>query len=120
MAVPKTLSIIFLSLLSISSIAGTMCPDGSFVGGDSCQMTPDGKFVSGGGGVRMAPDGSYVSGGDSSLGNPNAKDGNMQRGVQMAPNGQFEGGNGPVTMCPDGSYVSGRCHMMPNGRFVGE
>ena len=39
--------------------AQTMCPDGTYVGGDRCNMAPDGSYV-GGDGVTMAPDGSYV------------------------------------------------------------
>ncbi|HEY9091884.1 hypothetical protein [Parasphingorhabdus sp.] len=78
-----------------------MCPDGSYVAG-GCRMAPDGSYV--GGQPQMAPNGSYVTG------NP-----------QMAPDGSYVGGNGPVIMCPDGSYVSGtRCHLTPNGTYVGK
>lgn len=98
--------IILVSFFVTNSFAGTMCPDGSFVGGDTCVMTPGGKFVSGdSGSPQMAPNGRFVEGG----GTP-----------RMAPNGQFVGGDKPMTMCPDGSFVSGNCQLMPNGRFVGE
>ena len=39
--------------------AWTMCPDGSYVGGDRCNMTPDGGYV-GGDGYEITPDGGYV------------------------------------------------------------
>ena len=39
--------------------AWKMCPDGSYVGGDRCNMTPDGNYV-GGDSWEMAPDGNYV------------------------------------------------------------
>src|ERR1700722_9612777 len=70
-------------LLPVCSRAATLCPDGSYVGGDSCQLAPDGSYVSGSHGAqpRLAPDGRYV------------------------------GGHGPVTLCPDGSYVNGQCHL---------
>ena len=39
--------------------AWTMCPDGSYVGGDRCRMAPDGSYV-GGDSYEMTPDGGYV------------------------------------------------------------
>jgi hypothetical protein len=85
----------------------TMCPDGSFVGGPSCVMAPNGKFVSGSSqGPQIAPDGSFVSG--------------SRKGPQIAPDGSFTSGRGRVTLCADGSFVSGNCRMTPNGKFVGD
>jgi hypothetical protein len=79
-----------------------MCPDGSYVVGDSCHMAPDGTFV--GGRPVMAPDGSFVSGRPT-----------------LTPGGTFVGGSGKTTMCPDGSWVGGtRCKLLPNGKYIGE
>ena len=78
-----------------------MCPDGSYVSGDSCRLAPDGTYV--GGRPVMTPDGSYA--GDS---------------YKLAPNGSYVGGSGNLKMCPDGSYVRGeRCVMTPTGTYVG-
>jgi hypothetical protein len=79
-----------------------MCPDGSYVFGDSCHLAPDGTFV--GGRPVMAPDGSFVSGRPT-----------------LTPAGNFVGGTGKTTLCPDGSWVGGtRCKLMPNGMYIGE
>ena len=57
------------------SIAQTLCPDGSFVGGSECNLAPDGTFV--GGEPTMAPDGTFVGGEPA-----------------MAPDGSFVGDDG--------------------------
>ena len=87
----RSFAIVFVGLVSANSIAGTLCPDGSYVGGDTCSLTPGGRYVSGDNGA-----------------------------AQLAPNGQYVGGSKPMSLCPDGSYVSGSCQLAPNGRFVGE
>ena len=83
------------------SEGSTLCPDGSYVGGPTCNLAPNGKYV--GGNPHITSRGDYVGG-----------------NVQMAPNGQYVGGSGKMTICPDGSYVSGTCHMTPQGRYVGD
>ena len=40
--------------------AQTLCPDGTYVSGNECNMAPDGSYV--GGEAQLAPDGSYVGG----------------------------------------------------------
>jgi len=55
------------------SYAQTLCPDGTYVGGDTCKMAPDGSYV--GGTPQIAPDGSYVGG-----------------TPQITPNGSYVGG----------------------------
>jgi hypothetical protein len=78
-----------------------MCADGSYVSGP-CRMAPDGTYV--GGTPRMAPDGTYVGG-----------------RPRMAPDGSYVGGTGRTIMCADGTYVVGtRCHLAPNGKYVGQ
>lgn len=80
----------------------TLCPDGSYVSGTSCYMTPKGTYV-GGSSATLCPDGSYVSGGN----------------CYMTPKGTYVGSS-TATICPDGSYVSGRnCYMTPKGTYVG-
>ena len=80
----------------------TLCPDGSYVTGTSCYMTPKGTYV-GGSNATLCPDGSYVSGNN----------------CYMTPKGTYVGSN-TATLCPDGSYVSGRnCYMTPSGTYVG-
>lgn len=93
-------------LVNSVSFAGTICPDGSYVGGDSCQICPDGSYVSGGAGCAITPKGSYVP----------ARPG----GPRIAPDGSYVPGGADTTICPDGSYVSGRCKIMPDGSYVGE
>lgn len=78
-----------------------LCPNGSYVYGNACQLAPNGQYLPGP--ATLAPNGQYVTG-----------------RPQMAPNGSYVGGNGPVSMCPDGSYVAGsRCVLTPNGTYVG-
>jgi hypothetical protein len=84
------------------SQAATLCPDGTYVGGNSCQLAPDGSYVSGSSSPRLAPDGTYTGG-----------------QPRLAPDGTYVGGRGSVTLCPDGSYVNGRCEPAPDGRYVG-
>jgi len=38
--------------------ASTLCPDGTYVGGDSCTLCPDGTYV-GDGSCDLMPDGTY-------------------------------------------------------------
>ncbi|KRB81331.1 hypothetical protein ASE00_15190 [Sphingomonas sp. Root710] len=78
-----------------------LCPDGSYVGGSGCVMTPEGNYV--GGTPMLTPNGDFVGG-----------------TPQMAPNGRYIGGSGKPVRCPDGSYVAGACHMTPKGNYVGE
>jgi hypothetical protein len=93
-----------LALFTGGAAQAAMCPDGSYVAGNTCQLAPNGSYVSGGGLPQLAPNGSYVGGGG------------MPR---LAPNGTYVGGSGSLTMCPDGSYVAGSCHLQPNGRYTG-
>lgn len=79
----------------------TLCPDGSYVGGPTCNLAPNGRYV--GGTPHITPKGDYVGG-----------------PPQMTPKGDYVGGSGKVTMCPDGTYVSGACHITPKGRYVGD
>lgn len=106
-------SLLIGATIAISSPtnAQTMCPDGTYVSGETCVLAPDGTYVSGGRGYgwpQIAPDGSYVSG---ALGSQPV----------MTPEGGFVGGGRGSVMCPDGSYVSGwSCVLAPDGRYVGE
>ena len=43
------------------SITNSLCPDGSYVSGDRCNLNPDGSYTSGSRST-LCPDGSYVSG----------------------------------------------------------
>ena len=57
----KKISVIFSLMLCVTVLsveAQTLCPDGSYVGGDSCNMASDGSYVDGD--PTMAPDGNYV------------------------------------------------------------
>ena len=54
-----------LSLVGACCLAGlanaqTLCPDGSWVGGDECRLAPDGSWVDDE--PKLAPDGSWVGG----------------------------------------------------------
>ena len=42
----------------------TMCPDGSYVSGNRCNLTPNGGYIGGRSSrnMNLCPDGSYVSG----------------------------------------------------------
>jgi hypothetical protein len=92
------------TLLASTAGAATLCPDGTWVGGNQCTLAPDGSYV-GGNRAELAPDGSWV--------------GNQRRGgVQIAPDGSFVGGR-PQNLCPDGRWVTGRCELTPGG-WVGE
>jgi len=77
--VKKLILLLLLSFGFVGSVnASTMCPDGTFVGGDRCQMAPDGSFVGVSGsnsGAIMCADGSFVAGDR----------------CQMAPDGSFVG-----------------------------
>jgi hypothetical protein len=88
--------------LGVDSVANgvTICPDGTYVGGKTCNMTPNGRYV--GGTPQMTPNGDYVGG-----------------KPRIAPDGSYVGGSGKVTMCPDGTYVGGACKMTPRGTYVG-
>ena len=86
-------------ILSSTAWAGTLCPDGSFVASGSCQMTPNGGYVSGNNPVQVAPNGAYTSG-----------------QPQMTPNGGYVG-QGPMMMCPDGSYSASGCQLQTNGKY---
>ena len=78
-----------------------MCPDGSYVAGNTCKLCPNGKYV-GGKKCDLNPDGSYTAG----------------KG-KLTPNGSYVPGN-KRRLCPDGSYVAGnRCKLMPNGTYIG-
>lgn len=90
--------LILIAVLAIPAFAQTLCPDGSYVGGSSCNMTPKGGYVSGE--PELAPDGSYVGG-----------------EPHMAPDGTYVGGE--PEMAPDGSYVGGEPTMAPDGSYVG-
>jgi TPR repeat protein len=62
----KLILLLLLSFGFLGSVnASTMCPDGTFVGGDRCQMAADGSFVGVSGsnsGAIMCADGSFVGG----------------------------------------------------------
>ena len=95
-------SIVILPLIlcatAFSIQAQTLCPDGSYIGGSSCNLTPKGTYVDGE--PQLAPDGTYV-GGEPSL----------------APDGTYVGGE--PEMAPDGSYVGGEPLLTPDGSYVG-
>jgi hypothetical protein len=98
------------------SAMAALCPDGTFVAGNTCRLAPNGKYISGDSPARLAPDGTYTSG-----------------TPRLTPKGNFIGeperpkrdGDRlrlpPVQrMCPDGTYVYGVCRLQPNGKYVGE
>lgn len=88
----------FFMVMSLSSQAQTLCPDGSYVGGDSCSLAPDGTYVDDE--PRLAPDGSYVGG-----------------EPRLAPDGTYVGDE--PELAPDGSYVGGEPILAPDGSYVG-
>jgi hypothetical protein len=104
----KKVSVMFFLLMfifiSLPVSASTLCPDGTYVAGDTCTLAPNGRYV-GGEGSTLAPDGSYVGG---------------RQGSRLAPDGSYVGGSGQMHLCPDGSYVNGNCRLTPNGKYVGE
>ena len=89
---------IVLAVIVTPAFAQTLCPDGSYVGSSSCNLTPDGGYV--GGEPRLAPDGTYV-GGEPSL----------------TPDGDYVGGK--PELAPDGTYVGGEPRLAPDGTYVG-
>lgn len=93
-----TLSLIFCAS-PFPSLAQTLCPDGSYIGGASCSITPQGTYVDGE--PQLAPDGTYV-GGEPSL----------------APDGTYVGGD--PELAPDGTYVGGEPLLAPDGSYVGD
>lgn len=84
---------------SVVALGQTLCPDGSYVGGESCILSPDGTFVDDA--PNLAPDGSYVGG-----------------EPELAPDGSYVGGE-PM-LAPDGSYVGGEPTLAPDGSYVGQ
>lgn len=79
----------------------SLCPNGTFIGGQACTLAPNGTYVYGR--PTLAPDGTYVGG-----------------TPRLAPNGTYVGGSGRILLCPDGSYVAGeRCVLTPAGTYVG-
>jgi hypothetical protein len=52
-----------------------MCPDGTYVGGSSCWMAPNGHYVGCSGALRMAPDGTYVCDTPAPISEPRELDG---------------------------------------------
>jgi len=84
----------------------TLCPNGQYVYGGNCQITPNGDYVSGANNsIKMCPDGSFVSG-NNCLSTPSG--------------GYVSGSYGALKLCPDGSYVAGkRCLLTPEGSYVG-
>ena len=89
---------LMLCATAFSIQAQTLCPDGSYIGGSSCSMTPKGTYVDGE--PHLAPDGTYV-GGEPSL----------------APDGSYVGGD--PELAPDGTYVGGEPLLAPDGSYVG-
>ena len=56
----KKLVLAVVMVLGFSTaFATTLCPDGTWVGGTSCNLAPDSTWV-GGGGTTLAPDGTWV------------------------------------------------------------
>lgn len=97
-----TAAAVILSFSANDAQASTRCPDGTYVGADSCTRAPDGTYV-GGDSYTRCPDGTYV-GGDS---------------CSRAPDGTYISGD-EYTRCPDGTYVGGdSCNRTPNGDYVG-
>ena len=70
----KNVSTLLFALLLSSPALSAICPDGSYVSGNSCTMAPNGQYV-GGGNATLAPNGSYVGG---------------NRAI-LAPNGSYVG-----------------------------
>ena len=62
----STITLFFALAMPLVSYPGsyTICPDGSYVGGDTCSITPDGSYV-GGKSYTMTSDGNYVGRGES-------------------------------------------------------
>lgn len=57
----RPVMVVFALLLGGGAAAQKLCPDGTFVGGDTCKLCPDGTFVSGDT-CKLAPDGTFVGG----------------------------------------------------------
>jgi hypothetical protein len=57
---PRLMSALVLACLATGARAGTLCPDGTFVPGDSCILSFDGSHVIGGP-ATLPPDGAYVT-----------------------------------------------------------
>ena len=82
---------IVLFLTSTLAMSSTLCPDGTYVTTERCQLTPKGDYIRDEGtGMRLTPKGDYI---------PNT---------------------GSMTLCPDGIYVAGkRCRLNPDGTYSG-
>jgi len=46
-----------IAIFSTGTMASTLCPDGTYVGGDQCNLCPDGTYSSGS--CELMPDGTY-------------------------------------------------------------
>lgn len=51
------ISLFAIMAFGIGAQAGTLCPDGTYVGGDTCTLCPDGTYS--GGSCELMPDGTY-------------------------------------------------------------
>jgi hypothetical protein len=49
-------------ILSVPAGSVALCPDGTYVAGDTCTLCPDGSYV-GGKRCKLNPDGSYTGDG---------------------------------------------------------
>lgn len=61
MKISAVIGPLLFGALSLAAQAQTLCPDGSYVGGEP-DLAPDGTYV--GGDPTLAPDGTYVGSDD--------------------------------------------------------
>jgi len=83
-------------------LAGTQCPDGSYIPGDKCVLLPNGSYASRGGPVGLAPNSTF----------PIGRIGSSQPGATVERPSD-------ATLCPNGQYVIGVCHLQPDGTYIG-
>ena len=55
----KRVLFVFLALLISQSAHAALCPDGTYVSGDTCTLAPDGSYVKGDH-ATLAPDGTVL------------------------------------------------------------
>ena len=58
----RLLLLVCLTTFSAGTQAATLCPDGTYVHGNSCRLAPNGSYVSGTQSIQLAPDGTYTDG----------------------------------------------------------
>ena len=57
----RALALVAVSVMFPAFASAVRCPDGSYVAGKQCKLTPGGGIV-GGKSMKLCPDGKYVAG----------------------------------------------------------